>query len=259
MNRRAAELGLAGTSYANPIGLDDPSNYSSASDLARLAARLEHNPVFADIVDRPSTVLETGARRRVIRNRNRLVGRYPFVDGIKTGHTISAGYVLVGAAKRPGAGVISVVLGEPSEAARDADTLALLRYGLDQFRRQRVLARGTTVARADVEDRDETARLVAAKGVSLTLRRGERIARRVRVPEALDGPLPAGKRVGRVALVHDGKVVARVALVTADEVPGPGALHSFFSGIGLPLTLLVVVGMVGAVALAAGRRRARAR
>ena len=68
-----------------------------------------------------------GPIRALVQNRNDLVLRYPFVDGVKTGHTLDAGYVLVGAAHAHGAPVISVVLGEPSEAARDADTLALLR------------------------------------------------------------------------------------------------------------------------------------
>ena len=63
--------------------------------------------------------------------------RYPFVDGVKTGHTLDAGYVLVGAAHAHGASVISVVLGDPSEATRDADSLALLRYGLAQYKRVR--------------------------------------------------------------------------------------------------------------------------
>ena len=136
MNARAAELGLTDTSYANPIGLDDPRNYSTARDLATLARRLLRNDRFARIVDTPSATLESGARPRTVDTRNDLIPRFPFVDGVKTGYTGSAGYVLVGSATgATGAKVVSVVLGEPSEAARDADTLALLRYGLAQYRR----------------------------------------------------------------------------------------------------------------------------
>ena len=122
MNERARALRLADTSYANPIGLDDPLNYSSARDLATLARRLMRDERFAAVVRRPSAVLESGARRRVVRNRNDLIGRVPRVDGVKTGHTRQAGYILVGsAAGAGGARVVSVVLGEPSEAARDRD------------------------------------------------------------------------------------------------------------------------------------------
>ncbi len=122
MNDRARALRLADTSYANPIGLDDPLNYSSARDLATLARRLMRDERFADVVRRPEAVLESGARRRVVSNRNDLIGRVPRVDGVKTGYTRQAGYVLVGsAAGVGGARVVSVVLGEPSESARDAD------------------------------------------------------------------------------------------------------------------------------------------
>ena len=141
MNKRAAQLGLTGTHYANPIGLDDPGNFSTARDLAKLAARLMRNPRFAGIVGRERSVLQSGSHRRVISNRNLLVGRYPGVDGVKTGHTIDARFVLVGSASRGDARVISVVLGEPSEAARDTDTLSLLRYGLSLFRPRAVLRR----------------------------------------------------------------------------------------------------------------------
>ncbi len=149
MNARAGELGLTGTSYANPIGLDDPDNYSTARDLAALARRLLRDRRFASIVDMPAANLESGAHPRVVDNRNDLVARYDFVDGVKTGHTGTAGYVLVGAAGGPlGSQVISVVLGEPSEAARDTESLALLRYGLAQFRRVQPLEESKPVATA---------------------------------------------------------------------------------------------------------------
>ena len=75
-------------------------------------------------------------------NRNRLIAREPWIDGVKTGHTQNAGYVLVGAATRKGARLVSVVLGEPSEAARDADTLSLLRYGFSLYWRMPVARAG---------------------------------------------------------------------------------------------------------------------
>ena len=76
------------------------------------------HPVFAQIVARPSASLSDG---QTVVNRNDLVGRFPYVIGMKTGHTSGAGYCLVGAARRNGATIISVVLGDPSEAARDSD------------------------------------------------------------------------------------------------------------------------------------------
>lgn len=127
MNEAAARLGLRDTHYLTPVGLDTPGNHSSAGDLARLALVLMREPAFARIVRLHSARLTDG---QVVVNRNDLVGRYSYVLGVKTGHTNGAGYCLVGAARRRGETLISVVLGEPSEASRDADTLALLRYGL---------------------------------------------------------------------------------------------------------------------------------
>ena len=260
MNERAAEVGLDDTSYANPIGLDDPANYSTARDLAALSVRLMRRPRFRRIVDMPEAELESGARPRVIDNRNQLVARYPWVTGIKTGHTIQAGDVLVGSASgRGGARVISVVLGEPSEAARDADTLALLRWGLGRFRRVAALDPQRPLARADIEYRDERAALVPRRRAEVLVREGERIGRRVRAPKELGGPLPAGERVGSVTVLVDGAPVRRVALVTASEVPGAGTLRVLTSVVGVPLTLLACLAILVAAVLAAKRIRLRLR
>ncbi|MDQ5833785.1 MAG: D-alanyl-D-alanine carboxypeptidase [Actinomycetota bacterium] len=261
MNARAAELGLDNTSYANPIGFDDPLNYSTARDLSRLALELMRRPRFARIVDMPVAELDSGARPRVIDNRNTLIPAYPFVSGVKTGHTLQAGYVLVGAAEnRAGGKVISVVLGVASEPARDADTLALLRWGLGRFQRVRVIDRRRTLARAAIEYRDdEKARLVPARSAAVTLRDGEEVRRRVDAPKQLEGPLPARARVGSVTVLVDGERVRRVSLVTAAEVPEAGTLRVLLSEMGVPLTLLFVLVLLLAVVLLAMRLRVRLR
>ncbi len=261
MNDRAAELGLEHTSYANPIGLDEPGNYSSARDLATLTRTLLGNREFARIVDLPQAQLESGTRPRVVANRNDLIAVYPWVSGVKTGYTLLAGNVLVGAAERGrAAGVISVVLGEPTEGARNVDTLALLRWGLGQFRRERVLNRRRVLATAGVRYRDDyEARLVPRRNVALTVREGQRVRRRVRGPDELEGPLEAGARVGSVTVLVDGRPVRRVALVTAAEVPGAGTLRVLLSVLGVPLTLIIALAILGAAVLAILRLRIRIR
>ena len=114
MNREAKRLGLRHTHYSNPIGLDDAHNYSTAADLAKLASIDMRIPAFAKIVDLTHATLKSGSHVRTVVNRNDLVARYHYVDGVKTGHTEQARYVLVGAAHRSGASIVSVVLGEPS-------------------------------------------------------------------------------------------------------------------------------------------------
>jgi D-alanyl-D-alanine carboxypeptidase (penicillin-binding protein 5/6) len=253
MNRRAVTLGLRDTSYANPIGFDDPNNHSSARDLARLARELLANPKFARIADMPEATLTSGARTRVIDNRNQLVQSYPFVNGVKTGHTLGAGYVLVGSGEAGGASVITVTLGAPSEAARDADTLALLRWGLEQFRRVRVLRPGRALARIDVSYRDEDAEVGAGRGVTLVLRRGQRARPVLDAPDELDGPLDAGERVGWVEVQRGGETIRRVPLVTLGAVEGASFLDKLFSGAG-GLIVLIVLGIVIAVIMVRGWR-----
>jgi len=255
MNRRAVTLGLHDTSFANPIGFDHPDNHSSARDLATLARRLLEDRRFARTVDLPRATLTTGARTRTIDNRNELVQRHPFVSGVKTGHTQGAGYVLVGSGTAGGGSVITVTLGAPSEAARDADTLALLRWGLEQFRRVRVLRPGEVLDRIDVRYRDDDADLMAARPVTLVLRRGERVRKVVDVPDEIEGPLAAGEQVGGVEVVRDGSRVRRVPVVSADRVKGAGFLRKVPGGPGGALTVLIVLGILVSSMLAVRRRR----
>ncbi|MFL5840202.1 MAG: D-alanyl-D-alanine carboxypeptidase family protein [Thermoleophilaceae bacterium] len=245
MNRRARQLGLRNTHYANPIGLDDAANYSSARDLAKLARRLMADPTFAAIVDLPRATLRSGDHPRTIRNRNLLVGRYPFVDGVKTGHTIRAHYILVGAAHGNGGKVLSVVLGEPSESARDADTLSLLRWAIDQYRRVTILRPGRTVAYAKVAHHpDLRIRLTTRHGATYTLRRGEKLSTRIHVPDELEGPIAAGRRVGSVDVLYLGRKVKTLGLVTTRAVPGSSFVGRLTDALGPALTALALALLV---------------
>ena len=249
MNERARQLGLRNTHYANPIGLDAPGNYSSAHDLAALARKLMTFRTFARIVNRARATLHSGDHPRTIGNRNLLVGRYRFVDGVKTGHTLRARYVLIGAAHGNGGKVVSVVLGEPSEAARDSETLALLRWGIDQYRRVTLLRPGRTVAVAKVAYHSHLKiRLTTRRSATFTLRRGERLTTRVHVPKELDGPLAAGRRVGSVDILYLGRKVKTLGLVTTRAVPGANIWQRMTSVLGPLLTalalLVVVIGGV---------------
>jgi len=256
MNRRARELGLKDTSYANPIGLDEEGNRSSARDLVKLTAVLRGKPFFRETVDLPRAVLRSGSRRRPIQNRNTLVRDVPVVDGVKTGRTVEAGYVLVGSATRDGVTVLSAVLGEPTEAARNADTLALLRYGLSRYRRSTVLREGQGVRTAKLRYRDERVRLVAADTVRRVLRRGERAqARVVRAPTELDGPLPAGAEVGTIEVRVRGRVVQRVPLVTAAAVPEASVADRVISVLSRPLSVLLLVLLIACTVILALLRR----
>jgi D-alanyl-D-alanine carboxypeptidase (penicillin-binding protein 5/6) len=263
MNRRARELGLTETRFANPIGFDHPDNRSSASDLAALTVRLRRHRFFRRTVALPAATLSTGARPRRLENRNDLVGEAPGVDGVKTGHTLGAGYVLVGSATRDGVSVVSVVLGASSESARDADSLALLGYGLSRYRRATLVSPDRVAATVAVRHRDDDrVALVPARRVVRVVRRGERPALSVAAPRELEGPLARGARAGTLAVRLRGRVVDRVALVTARPVPAVEPAERAARWLARPATLagavLLLAGVAALTAVVRRRRRAGA-
>jgi serine-type D-Ala-D-Ala carboxypeptidase (penicillin-binding protein 5/6) len=261
MNRRARQLHLDDTHYANPIGLDEAGNHSSAEDLVKLALILRRNEFFRAVTNLPSATLKTGGRPRTIANRNTLVREVPAVNGVKTGHTSTAGYVLVGSATRNGITVVSAVLGEPSEAARDADSLTLLRYGLSHYHRVAGVRRGATYATAKLAHRDERVDLVATRTIRRTIRRGEHMTTRViGAPDEVEGPLPAGARLGTIELRWRGHTVDRVALVTAHAVSGSTVVERAGGLIGRTLIVLVAAAVaLGTLQVMLLRRRMQRR
>jgi serine-type D-Ala-D-Ala carboxypeptidase (penicillin-binding protein 5/6) len=125
MNAEAAAAGLDATRYTNPVGLDDPAQHSSAADVAHLARDLMQDPAFRRIVAAESTTLNGSELPAT----NDLLGTYPGADGIKTGHTDEAGWCIAASATRDGRSIVAVVLGAPTEQARDAAARTLLDYG----------------------------------------------------------------------------------------------------------------------------------
>jgi D-alanyl-D-alanine carboxypeptidase (penicillin-binding protein 5/6) len=220
MNSSAEALGMTGTSYSTPVGLDTPGNHSSAADLALLAEALMRNAYFAKTVDRASATLSDG---RHVTNTNDLVEDYTFVVGIKTGHTLDAGYCLVGAGSNSGANFISVVLGDPSEATRDADTLKLLRYGNALYHHVEAVRSGRVYASVPVVGRTaEHLQLVAAQSLPLWLPRGAGVeVYPSRLVNAALGPLPAGTRLGEVVVQSGDRVLGTVPLISRDPVAAP--------------------------------------
>jgi D-alanyl-D-alanine carboxypeptidase (penicillin-binding protein 5/6) len=248
MNRRARELGLTRTHYSTPIGLDTPGNFSTPSDLVKLASfLLAHHPFFARVVALHRAVLRTGSRVRVVLNRNDLVGRVPWVNGVKTGHTIDAGYVLVASGRRHGMTLLSAVLGTASEAARDANTMALLDFGFSSFRLVRPVRAGSVVARPGVRDRPgEHVAVVAARGFRTVVERRQRVELRVQLPRQLAGPLPRGAVVGSVEVVVARRPVVRIPLLVARALSAVSPLALAARFILRPAALVSLLVLLGA-------------
>ncbi len=261
MNRFAAAQGLGDTHFTNPIGFDDPGNYSSAHDLVELTTKLLANPLFGRIADAPTAVLRSGAGPRRITTRNTLVGRVPWITGVKTGHTLGAGYVLVGSGRQNGTTLVSAVLGAPSEATRDSETLKLLRYGFSLYRPSTPVARGERLAEPGLSYRDEDLPLVAARSLQVSARRGQHVETVVEAPEELGGPIERGERLGRVVVTVDGHPAAESPLLAERSASAATLRQKVVATVQDPLLLIpggLIVIVVGVLLASRGRRPARA-
>jgi serine-type D-Ala-D-Ala carboxypeptidase (penicillin-binding protein 5/6) len=257
MNRRARELELRNTHFDNPIGLDGPGNYSSAHDLARLAVILRKHSFIRKIADRTSATLTTGYRPRTIRNRNTLLAKDKDINGLKTGHTTTAGYVLVGTRRYKKITLVSVVLGTPSMAARDADSLALLKWGEGFYHVITPVNRGITVAEPEIEYRPgATLDLVTSGSVRRSVRSDAKITiNDVDVPDMVTGPISSGQQFGYREVFADGKRIAAVPIVAQYFVPAadfPQRAKNSFTR--LPM-LIIAVAVLGGTVLVARRLR----
>jgi D-alanyl-D-alanine carboxypeptidase (penicillin-binding protein 5/6) len=262
MNRRARELGLDDTHYGNPIGLDEPGNYSSARDLVRLALVLRTNPFFRKTVDAPAVTLVSGAHPRTFDNRNRLVRQYGWVNGVKTGHTRLAGYVLVGSGRRHGVQVVSAVLGTAGYGPRDAQSVALLRAGLHGFFNITAARAGghvDGVGRVPIRYRPGAGlALVIGRDVRAIVPRGRRdlvAVRAVQVPAEVAGPIRKGQRLGTAEVLRAGKRIATVPLVAADAIPEAGPAQRIKAWFTRPLAIVLAFAVLGGTVVVAQRRR----
>ena len=263
MNARAQQLGLKNTHYANPIGLDDPANYSTARDLVRLTLRARAFDFFRRTVAREQVTLHSGDHARTLENRNDLV-KLPQVNGVKTGHTQQAGYVLVGSGRRNGVTLISVVLGEPSLAARDSDTRKLLAWGFTRYRSVRPLRSDEVLARATIQYR-RGAQLALVAGDTtrrFVIRRGQHLRRcGLHVPHAVAGPLSHGDKLGEVDICRGATKLATLPVVASADVPAASFAVRTKDRFTSPWILLLVflTATAGTVALNRARRRSNGR
>ena len=261
MNQRADQLGLEHTHYANPIGLDGPGAHSSARDLVKLAEFLRTKTFFRRTVKQSSVTVVTGGVTRTFKNRNTLIPAVPWVNGVKTGHTQSAGQVLVGSGRQSGIQVISAVLDEPSVAQRNADTVRLLRYGMSRFQRITAAPAGQSVGiSVPIRYRRgaELELVVGANGERTGVPRHERdrvTIRATRFPSQVRGPIAYGQKLGEADVLQDGRKIATVPLVASAEVPDAGLAQRTKSWFTTPIGVLLAFAVLSGTVLLARRRR----
>ena len=221
MNEYARRLGLTGTHYINSDGLPSPEHYTTARDVAALANALirdypQYYPLFSLREFRWNNIRQG--------NRNGLLGKDPSVDGLKTGHTDSAGYCLAASAIRNGMRLVSVVMGTPSIKVREEASAALLGYGYTFFETIRLKGANETVLKPHVyKGATEFAAIGVSHDVYATVARGQAGALQTRAAlthEPLVAPLSAGQELGELTVADaSGQVVERVPLVALAAVP----------------------------------------
>jgi serine-type D-Ala-D-Ala carboxypeptidase (penicillin-binding protein 5/6) len=252
MNLRAAALGLADTHYANPIGLDERGNYSSARDLLALTRRLLEIPAFAKIADSRSVLLRSVRPPRRIATINELLRMAPWATGVKTGHTFGARYVLVGAGRRGGVDLVSVAIGAPSDEARYRDNLELLEYGFDQYDPRVPIRAGQDMAGPSIRYTGGELPLLAARTLAVGLRRGQRLRLAVHAPGDVGGPVRKGAVLGHATVFVDGRFAGSVPLRASRFLPEAGIfdrLRSFVATNSIPFAVLIFAILIGAALL----------
>ena len=236
MTAKAHEIGAQNTSFVNSSGLPDDRHFTTAHDLALIAAYGYRNPEFAEIVSTKEWKIPwpTHIEDRELKNENQMLWLYRGGNGVKTGYTDAAGRCLVSAASRDGIQLISVVL---DSLYMWNDSIALLDYGFRQTNTKEVVHEGDVVKTIRViSGRQDTLALKAEHTLSVPEFENEKLGfyTRIDAPDRLQAGMKAGDAIGRLVVLYDGKEIASTNLVAADTVEK----KSFFTFLSNQLTRL---------------------
>jgi D-alanyl-D-alanine carboxypeptidase (penicillin-binding protein 5/6) len=222
MNDYARRLGMANTHFDDSSGLPSPTHYTTAHDMSLLASALvrdfpEYYPWFS--------IREFVWNNIKQENRNGLLERDPSVDGLKTGHTDSAGFCLVTSARRQDMRLVAVVLNSGSIKGREDASAALINYGFTFYQTVNVKQRGTAVLKPRVyKAAEEFYSVGPATDINIVVPRGQAgsITTAATVQRQLIAPLAASTQVGELQVVVDGKPATSVPLYPLADVPEGG-------------------------------------
>ncbi len=223
MNTRAEELGLTGTKFQNPHGLDTEGHVSTAKDMATIAMELLKHPkileftsIYEDYLKKPD-----GTSTWLV-NTNKLVRFYEGVDGLKTGFTSTAGYCLTATAKKDNLRLIAVVMGADTSENRSSDISSMLNYGFNSYKTGVLLKKDTVLGTKRVENgNQETVNIVLNHDYSKLLRQNEPLPNysyNVKV-DNLVAPVEKGKPIGSVEVVDEnGTVIDNLEVSVSETV-----------------------------------------
>jgi len=222
MNREAERMGLRSTHFANAHGLPDPGNYTTAQDLATLSSHV--------VYDHPEdykiySIKDYTYNKIKQQNRNRLLWLDPSVDGLKTGHTSSAGYCLIATAHRPITNgdrrLIAVVVGTVSDQMRTQETQKLLNWGFQNFDTIKLYAKGQAVATPEVwKGSQRQVKIGFNQDVYVTVPKGvaDKMKPVLERKDPLVAPVAQNSKVGMLKMMVDGKPVTELPVLALEQV-----------------------------------------
>lgn len=223
MNKRAEELGMVNTHFANSTGLpvEHGEHYTTAYDITLMSRELikyekvlEWASIWVDYVQLPG-------REAMLVNTNKMINYYPGMDGLKTGHTSEAGYCLAATAKRDNMRLISVIMGAETEKRREELTARLLDYGFNAFEKELILRKGEQVHNIEVPDGKKTVTTAeVAEDLYVVYKRGAKgtLQKEIVLREDLKAPIEKGEVLGQELIVQDGEILAQVDLVAVENI-----------------------------------------
>jgi D-alanyl-D-alanine carboxypeptidase (penicillin-binding protein 5/6) len=231
MNQNARTLGMRDTHFVNSSGMPDETHLTSARDLVTLTrALINQFPqyyAYYSIKDFTWNDIKQG-------NRNLLLYRDPTVDGVKTGHTESAGYCLIGSAERDDMRLIAVVTGTESKVARADMVQSLLNFGFTNYVTREIYPAGKVIQVVDVykSEVDSVAAESAEKIVLTVPRRGNsEITQTVSVPDYLISPVNKGQKLGSISFSIGGTVLGNYPLTAVSSVPEGGIIDQLIGAV----------------------------
>jgi D-alanyl-D-alanine carboxypeptidase (penicillin-binding protein 5/6) len=224
MNREARRLEMQNTQFANATGLSDEQHYSTARDIVRIATAIisefpEYFPLYS--------MREFSYNGITQYNRNKLLGRDPYVDGMKTGFTESAGFCLVATARRDDRRLISVVIDAGSDNGRTSESQSLLNYGFEKFDTIMLFSKGQPVHDIPVwKGKVESVPAGFTDDIYVTVPKGlaQKLHAQLESMQPLLAPVQAGQRIGTLSLSFDGKSYGNYSVVALQPVSIANAL-----------------------------------
>ena len=221
MNAQAKKLGMNNSHFANSTGLPDPQLYTTVRDLATLSnALIRDFPQYY-----PTYSIKSFTYNNITQpNRNLLLYRDSSVDGLKTGHTDSAGFNLIASSKRDGRRVITVVVGTKSMEARATESSKLLNWGLSHFQTPKLYDAGKPLSKVKVYKGSENELDVGfLQAVYVTLPRGsDEVTPVLETIQPVVAPVKKGAELGTLKLMSGNKVLAERKVVALQDIEEAG-------------------------------------